>query len=72
MDAHVATLTSATLDSHAIAQKMLHSSHMEVAPHHKHCDGQISSPDLVQNECLKNKTTTNNFKLPVTHNQFKF
>jgi hypothetical protein len=31
---------------------MLRSSHMEAAPHRKYCDGQISSPGLVQSEHL--------------------
>lgn len=52
MDVHVTTLTSAMLGSHASAQKMLHSSHMEAAPHHKCCDGQTFFLDLVRSEYL--------------------
>jgi hypothetical protein len=52
MDVHVTTLTYATLGSHASSQRMLHSSHMEAVPHHKYCDGQTSSPYLVQSEDL--------------------
>lgn len=65
MDVHVTTLTSATLGFHASAQKMLRSSHMEAALHHKCCDGQTSFLDLVQSEYLrKNQSQISSTCLP--------